>query len=306
MCPAPVVETARPPRDVGLGIDLLDWRSRLCGLLRNYNTSAGHCLAPFSLDSRVRSRAFWSLRHCRVIDQRAIFLGMPRPQNPPHLVPRQPKTQLGLTMQKLRLVNRWTGKQVAETFGCSPSHISRVEQGSKPSRQLVQFYEDTFNADGLLLSLFEVAEHAPEQERRRNRGRPPQPISAIPGDASTFLGDTIPHGTLMTPSQKFNKTWRVRNSGTVRWVNRRLERQGPLTGPGLITSERYVVIPDTEPGQAAEITTTLKAPTYDCTSIGYFKMVHADSTLCFPDSYQLGLDVLVRVEGQRTPPGVCP
>lgn len=227
------------------------------------------------------------------------FEAMPRPQKPPHLVPRQPKTRLGLTMQKLRTVNDWTGKQVAEAFGCSPSHISRVEQGSKPSRELVQFYEDTFDADGLLLSLFEVAEHAPEQERRRAGGRRPKLKRAIPGDASTFLGDTIPHGTLMEPSQVFEQTWRVRNSGEVAWEERRLERQGPLTGPGLITSPRFVNVPNTKPGQTAKITAPLKAPGYDCTSIAYFKMVDAEGALCFPDSYQLGLDVLVRVEGQR-------
>jgi hypothetical protein len=28
-------------------------------------------------------------------------------------------------------------------------------------------------------------------------------------------------------------------------------------------------------------------------------MVDADGSLCFPDAYQLGLDVLVRVEGQQ-------
>ncbi|HTB48562.1 MAG TPA: hypothetical protein VK712_00585 [Verrucomicrobiae bacterium] len=49
----------------------------------------------------------------------------------------------------------------------------------------------------------------------------------------------------------------------------------------------------------AEITALLKAPTYDCSSIAYFKMVDADGRLCFPDNYQLGLDVLVRVAGQR-------
>jgi transcriptional regulator with XRE-family HTH domain len=202
-------------------------------------------------------------------------------------------------MQKLRMVNGWTGKQVAEAFGCSPSHISRVEQGSKPSRELVQFYEDIFEAEGLLLSLFEIAEHAPEQERRRAGGRRPMLHRAIPGDASTFLGDTIPHGSLMEPGQEFEKVWRVRNSGVVAWRGRRLERQGPLTGPGLITSARLVDIPDAEPGVAVEITAQLKAPTYDCTSIAYFKMVDADGNLCFPDAYQLGLDVLVRVKGQR-------
>jgi transcriptional regulator with XRE-family HTH domain len=206
---------------------------------------------------------------------------------------------LGWSMQKQRMVHGWTGKQVAEAFGCSPSHISRVEQGSKPSRELVQFYEDTFQADGLLLSLLEVAGQAPEQERRRAGGKRPRLKRAIPGDASTFEGDTVPHGTLMEPGQVFEQTWQVRNSGTVPWHGRKLERQGPLTGPGLITSLRFVDIPVTEPDEVAEITAALKAPTYDCSSIAYFKMIDADGALCFPDSYQLGLDVLVRVEGQR-------
>jgi transcriptional regulator with XRE-family HTH domain len=224
---------------------------------------------------------------------------MPRPQLPPHLVPRQPKTVLGWSMQKQRLIHGWTGKQVAAAFGCSPSHISRVEQGSKPSRELVQFYEDTFDADGLLLSLFEVVEHAPEQDRRRAGGTRPRLGRAVPGDASTFVGDTIPHGTLMQPGQVFEQTWRVRNSGTVAWTGRRLERQGPLTGPGLISSQRFADIPDTKPGEVAAITALLKAPTYDCSSIAYFKLVDAHGQLCFPDNYTLGLDVLVRVSGQK-------
>ena len=135
-------------------------------------------------------------------------------------------------MQKQRLIHGWTGKQVAAAFGCSPSHISRIEQGSKPSRELVQFYEDTFQADGLLLSLFEVVEHAPEQDRRRAGGKRPKLRRAIPGDASSFVDDTIPHGTLMVPGQVFEQTWRVKNSGKVAWTGRQLERQGPLTGPG--------------------------------------------------------------------------
>lgn len=224
---------------------------------------------------------------------------MPRPHLPPHLVPRQPKSVLGWTMQKLRMVNGWSGKQTAKAFGCSASHISRVEQGhTAPSRMLVQFYEDTFQADGMLLSLFEVVEHNAEQERRRWGGTRPRLKRAAPGDASTFVDDTVPHGTLLAPGEVFMKTWRIRNSGSVAWRGRQLERQGPLTGPGLITSLRYVPIPDTAPGEVAEITVMLKAPGYDCSSIAYFKMADADGMLCFPDSYQLGLDVLVMVRGQ--------
>jgi transcriptional regulator with XRE-family HTH domain len=223
---------------------------------------------------------------------------MPRPQLPPHLVPRQPKTVLGWSMQKLRQVNGVTGKAVAQEFGCSPAHISRIEKGSKSSRELVQFYEDRFEGNGLLLSLFEVAVHAGEQERRRAGGRRPRLQRARPGDASTFEGDTIAHGTLMEPGQVFEQTWRVKNSGKVPWQGRRLERQGPLTGPGLISSLRFVDIPETKPGEVAAVTALLKAPTYDCSSIAYFKMVDAAGKLCFPDSYQLGLDVLVMVRGQ--------
>jgi transcriptional regulator with XRE-family HTH domain len=220
---------------------------------------------------------------------------MGRPTLPPPLAPRQPKTVLGWSMQKLRLVHGKTVRETAREFGCNASHISRVERGdTKPSRALVQFYEDKFEADGLLLSLFEVAEHANEQKRQRGpRGRL---AKTAPGDATAFVDASVPHGTLFKPGEMFAQTWRIRNCGTVPWHARRLERQGPLTGPGLITSPKYVAVPGTEPGEVAEVTSPLKAPGYDCTSIAYFKMVDAQGFLCFPDEHQLGLDVLVRVE----------
>ena len=224
---------------------------------------------------------------------------MARPQLPPVLVPRQPKTVLGWTMQKQREVHGWTVKQTAKAFGCSPAHISRVEHGSTPSRALAQFYDDTFAAEDLVMSLYEVAVAAPEQDRRRAGGRRPQLRRATPGDVSEFIDDTIPHGTLMKPGEFFLKTWRVRNSGTVPWVGRQLERQGPITGPGLITSRERVAIPDTKPGEIAKIYAPLKAPTYDCCTIAYFKMVDAEAQLCFPENYMLGLDAVVLVRGQR-------
>jgi transcriptional regulator with XRE-family HTH domain len=236
-----------------------------------------------------------------VIEQPAtIPNSMPRPLEPPELDPRQPKAVLGWTMRQLRRVAGWSGARIAREFGCSPSHISRVEHGtSKPSRELVQFYEEAFEADGLLLSLFEVVEHAAEQGRRRSGGHRPRFVHAEPGDASTFVSDTIPHGTAMKPGEWFEKEWRIRNSGKVLWMGRQLERQGPLTGPGLITSPRYVPIPDTGPRKIAKIRAKLRAPSYDCTSIAYFKMVRTlesgQVTLCFPGDYQLGLDVLVKV-----------
>jgi transcriptional regulator with XRE-family HTH domain len=221
---------------------------------------------------------------------------MARHSSPAPLVPRQPKTALGWTMQKFRQVNAVGVRELAGEFGCSASHISRIERGdTKPSRALVGFYEERFKADGLLFSLFEAVEHAREQKRQRaHRSGRPQPRS-VPGDATAYCGETIPQGALMQPGEMFVKTWEIRNVGTVFWQGRQLERQGPLTGPGLITSARYYPVPDTQPGHSVVISAILKAPTHDASSIAYFKMVDVDGMLCFPDEHQLGLDVLVRV-----------
>jgi transcriptional regulator with XRE-family HTH domain len=233
----------------------------------------------------------------RVLTNLQRLAVMPRDSLPPPLAPRQPKTALGWTMQKLRLVDGASVRQTAKEFGCNASHISRVERGdTKPSRALVQFYEERFEADGLLNSLFEVAEQADEQKRQRSGGHRSRQPRAVEGDATAFVDQTIPHGSVIEPGGMFVMTWRIRNCGTVPWIGRRLERQGPLTGPGLITSQRYVDIPDTDPSEIADVSAPLKAPTYDCSSIAYFKMVDAEGFLSFPDVHQLGLDVLVRVE----------
>ncbi len=225
---------------------------------------------------------------------------MARPRKPPHLDPRHPRRSLALSMQRLRRANGWTGKALAEAYGCDPAHISRVEHGQlTPSRMLVLFYEEVFEATGVLMSEFEVVISADEQERRRWGGHRPPVYRAAPGDASEFVRDTVPHGTLMEPGQIFEKAWTVKNVGSVEWHGRRLERQGPTTGPGLITSQRFVPMPEAIPGETITITTTLRAPTYDCASIAYFKQIDSSGHICFPDNYQLGLDVLVLVSGQK-------
>jgi transcriptional regulator with XRE-family HTH domain len=224
---------------------------------------------------------------------------MPRPVLKTPLIPRQPRTVLGWTMRELRHAAGWNARQTAKEFRCSPSHITRVELGqNRPSRELVEFYEQQFEADGLLRSLFEVVDHHAEQERRRAGGHKPPVIQKLPGDASEFVGQSVPHGMLMKPGERFEITWRIRNSGAVPWINRQLERQGPKAGPGLILSPRYVPIPFTEPDDIATIQGKLRAPSYDCSSIAYFKMVDEAGNLSFPDNYQLGLDVLVMVRGQ--------
>ena len=205
-------------------------------------------------------------------------------------------------MRGLRRTKGLTVTETAVAFGCSASHISRVELGeNRPSRALVCFYEERFEGDGMLLSLFETVDHAAEQARRRAAGSRATVVRAEPGDASTFIADTIPDGTVMAPGELFVKSWTIRNSGTVPWLGRRLERQGPLIGPGLIVSPASVEIEDTPPEETVTIWVGLRAPGFPCSSIAYFKMVSGDAYLCFPDSYEIGLEVLVRTVGERPP-----
>jgi len=201
-------------------------------------------------------------------------------------------------MRQARESAGWLGKQVAQAYGCDPTYISRVERGERPaSRGLVRFYETTFEQMGQLESLHEAALH-PNEGRPRGEDLLWQP-PAITGDASKFVRDTIPSGTLMAPGQQFIKSWTIRNVGAVPWVDRRLERVGPLGGLGLITSERHYPIRDTKPGSQVTIKALLTAPTYDGSSIAYFKMVDVKRRFCFPDNYPIGLDVSILVRGQR-------
>jgi len=200
-------------------------------------------------------------------------------------------------MRQFRLVYGKSLTETANAYGRDPAFVSRVERGgAKPPRSLVQFYDDIFEADGLLMSMFEVVAETFDQRMRRAGGRRILTPKAVPGDATAFIDQSVAHGQLFAPGEIFPMTWRIRNAGSVPWIDRRLERQGPITGPGLITSARHYPVPATEPDGEVEITVVLKAPTYDATSIAYFKMVSSEGFLCFPDEHQMGLDVLVRVK----------
>jgi Ig-like domain from next to BRCA1 gene/Helix-turn-helix domain len=228
---------------------------------------------------------------------------MPRPTVTTRLDPRQPRSLLGWAMRELRASCQWDVTRAAHAFGCSPSHITRVELGqARPSRDLVDFYEQQFEGDGILVSLMEVVEHHAEQGRRRAAQSGIRVARAVPGDAPQLVESELALGTLIACGERFSQTWRIRNAGVVPWVGRQLERQGPRAGPGLIVSERRYPIPDTAPGEIATIQVDLTAPTYDCSTIAYFKMVDADGQLCFPD-HQVGLDVLiiVRDEAETSP-----
>lgn len=143
---------------------------------------------------------------------------------------------LGETMRHLRAAHGATLTAAATAAGVSKGHLSNVERGrDAPSWELIAFYEQAFAGDGQLWSTYVEVVAAPRRPpTRRREDRPRYPIA---GDQAAFVTDvTIPDGTIMPPGHRFEKIWRLRNSGTVPWVGRYLRRLGAPGGLGIPSS----------------------------------------------------------------------
>lgn len=87
--------------------------------------------------------------------------------------------------------------------------------------------------------------------------RPIQPSQGL--DEARFVEDvTVPDGSTMQPGQTFVKTWRMRNSGTTTW--------GPEYHLAFFEGDRMggpqsIQLPVVEPGQTADVSVALTAPT---------------------------------------------
>lgn len=192
-------------------------------------------------------------------------------------------------LRYLRKVGGMAQADAARRIGVSATHLNNVEKGrDRPSAAIVTFYEEQFHGDGQAWGLYEamLTENRPPQRLPMTK-RPNYPI---PGDASTFVADiTVPDGTIMAPYHQFEKTWRIRNSGTVPWVGRWLARRGAPTGHGVPSSPSRVSIPDTAPGNEVDITVPVRAQPLAGASQAHWKMVDDDGWEYFPGSYPLGL-----------------
>src|ERR1700743_1823078 len=115
-------------------------------------------------------------------------------------------------MRELREAGGMSLTAAAADAGTSKGHLSNVERGrDRPSWELVRFYEERFSADGQLWTVFtEASAGAPP----RQRARPRASSYPLPGDASTFVADVTPDGVIMPPGFKFEKIWRLQNTGT--------------------------------------------------------------------------------------------
>lgn len=225
----------------------------------------------------------------------------------------QARQRLGDALRRARLDRGLRlGDVAALSDGAlSTSHISNVEAGRYgPSRSMIDLYLTQLNGGPELLALHQEMERAIADDRAERYGAS-EATSGVdddidfagrPDDADDdndhthYLEDlSIPDGLLVEPGQHLRKGWRVRNDGTVPWVDRYLTRVGPRGGPGQLQSPRSVPIADTEPGQTVDLWVDLHAPRMRSNPIAYFKMTDAHRRLYFPDRYAHGVMCIVVV-----------
>jgi transcriptional regulator with XRE-family HTH domain len=208
---------------------------------------------------------------------------------------------LGGLMRELRQAGGMSLTGTAQAAGTSKGHLSHVECGrDRPSWELVAFYEERFHADGQLWTAFIEAVAGP-----RPRQRSGQAVASgypLPGDATTFVADITPDAVIMPPGFRFQKIWRIRNSGTVPWAGRWLRRLGPPAGLGIPSSPLRVEIAVTLPGQTVDITVPMRAHQHAGTAEVHWKMVDDNGYEFFPDRHPEGIftTVIVR-EGVLNP-----
>jgi hypothetical protein len=113
----------------------------------------------------------------------------------------------------------------------------------------------------------------------------PTPVStasACEPDAEYVADVTIPDDTAVSPGETFLKAWRVRNSGTCSWSPAYMLR---FTGGDSMGAATTVPIPAAAPGETAELSTSLTAPTDPGTYRGDWRICAEDSTCFGPRLY---------------------
>jgi len=123
------------------------------------------------------------------------------------------------------------------------------------------------------------------------REKPKQPL--LMDDNSTFIMDvSIPDGMLVSPDFEYHKIWKIKNTGSIPWVNRYLKRITPDSTTGC-QSQGKIKIADTLPGDMVNITATFITPKIPGSCRLDWKMVDEKGHFFFPKMDSLFLEVHV-------------
>ncbi len=126
----------------------------------------------------------------------------------------------------------------------------------------------------------------------------PAPTASACTDHSTFVTDvTIPDGTPINPGQSFNKTWRVKNSGTCAWG---AGYQLVFLSGEALTSATVVAAPSAAPGATVELQVAMVAPTTPGVHAGTWQLRNPSGAL-----FGTKVTVKINVPGASPPSGLA-
>jgi transcriptional regulator with XRE-family HTH domain len=199
---------------------------------------------------------------------------------------------LAESMRELRLAAGRSLRQVEQSSGWGRGMLSQAETGrARPSRRLVEWYDDQFHADGLLLRMLVEARTADTGVGRGARER-----RVRPGDSLQVLEARPARGLLVAPGDVLDVAWTIENAGFVPWTDRAVRRVGATAGAQLVASPPSVPLPDAAPRDQVEVGFPVTVPQAHGMVVAYWDVVDAEGKTSFPGPPLLSL-VLV-VEGR--------
>ncbi len=172
-------------------------------------------------------------------------------------------SELGTTMRRVRGAAGVSLRELEDRGSWRRSTISQVENAkARPSRQLVEWFDQELGSDGLLLAIYAQAQA--------------HQLRAVPAgdrtDVPVVLAVDPPSGLLVNRNARLQARVTLANSGAAPWTGRRLRRLGAFAGRRLIGSAPDAAVADLCPGDHTDLVIELEAPELPGTAIAYWRL----------------------------------
>jgi len=108
----------------------------------------------------------------------------------------------------------------------------------------------------------------------------PMSDGATPADGADYVADvSVPDGSIVSPGQSLTKVWRVRNTGTTTWGS---GYQLAFVGGHQLGAPSPISVPAAAPGQEANLSINIVAPTAAGEYMGYWRLRNPQGTYFGP------------------------
>jgi transcriptional regulator with XRE-family HTH domain len=186
--------------------------------------------------------------------------------------------ELSASMRILRVNAGMSLRQAEVASGRGRGSLSQIENGkARPGRDIVEWYEATFQGDGVLVSLYSEARgiRGPREGVREVVGQ------AEPGDALQVESPLLAEGALVRAGAAVVAGWTLVNAGTVPWRGRRLKRVGAVAAARLISSGPFVEVPDCAPGARVPVEVAITIPFLASTFAAHWVVTDGSDRSCY-------------------------